>query len=872
MGAGVHRYGTALLAVVAGMGASIVLQPNVEQSALMLVLVVPLVVVGYFAGAGPTVSAALLNAILADLLFFEPRYSLVIINPQERILVLLFLAVAAVVASLARIIDRLHVRALRERASEQRFRGTFENAAVGMTHTDPSGRFIMVNQTFQNLVGYSAEELIGRTIWSITLPEDIAEDQRQYRRMFSGEITSYSRDKGYRHKNGHAVWVSLSSSIQPAEPGGEPYAINVAQDVSDRRAAEQALQAAHDKVLDILNSITDGLVLLDRSYNIVDANSAAQRILETDRQLEGRSLWEFFPVVRAGRFREEFGKALETGLATSFEEFYPPMQTWFEVRVYPTRDGLAVYFHDIGDRRRDQESLRQATREARERALEAEEGRRVLQAMLEHVPMGLIVADSSGGIRFASQVAKDWMKAGNNGGISQTLLAYHPGSSQPAESSQLPLARAIARGEVVHGEEWELRRPDGTSATVLANAAPIRNEYGDIIGGVVGWQDITPMKIAQKAAAEASRAKDHFLAVLSHELRTPLTPVIAAAGMLQEDPRLPEDARQDMQMIRRNVELEKRLIDDLLDLTRISRGKLEMHFRPVDVGTVLRRAVEVCVPEINAKGLHLVLDLPETPQMVMADEARLQQVFWNLIHNAMKFTNSGGSITVRCAADSSGKISAEVSDTGVGIDPRAISRIFEAFEQQDRAVTRQFGGLGLGLAICKAIVTQHEGEIRARSGGRNMGATFTVALPRLQAVPIGRKQTAKPTQEAAPSDRKLHILLVEDHADTARILSRLLKREGYEVDVAFDMETALATAEKSKFDLLVSDLGLPDGSGLELMRRLRQRDRTIRGIAISGYGQQKDIEQSSEAGFIEHVTKPVDIDQLTAAVARSVAR
>ncbi len=382
---------------------------------------------------------------------------------------------------------------------------------------------------------------------------------------------------------------------------------------------------------------------------------------------------------------------------------------------------------------------------------------------------------------------------------------------------------------------------------------------------------------AKAAAEHASRAKDHFLAVLSHELRTPLSPVLATVSMLEQRPGFDTDTRELLELIHRNVELEARLIDDLLDVTRISRGKLELDKRPVSLSTIIRRAVEVCVPDIEARKMRFHLDLgPGAPCFVQADPARLQQVFWNLLRNAVKFTPHGGSVIVRCRDDGAGTAIVEISDTGIGIAPEAMERIFNAFEQAERSLTRQFGGLGLGLTISKAMVELHGGQIDARSDGRDQGATFTVRLPICeQEVPQEASSPAQNDAPSAPDTRRLRILLVEDHGDTAKVMKRLLVGKGHEVETAADVATALELAGGSgpdPFDLMLSDLGLPDGSGLDLLRMLRKLGRTTPAIAISGYGQEQDIDQSREAGFAAHITKPVNLRQLQETIRIVTAR
>lgn len=373
-------------------------------------------------------------------------------------------------------------------------------------------------------------------------------------------------------------------------------------------------------------------------------------------------------------------------------------------------------------------------------------------------------------------------------------------------------------------------------------------------------------------AREASRAKDQFLAVLSHELRTPLTPVLAVLQQVHRDERIPSDTAEDLSLALRNVELEARLIDDLLDLTRINKGKIELHLEIVDLHSLLRETLKICQADFTARDLHVKLEFADKAFMIRADLTRMQQVLWNLLKNAVKFTPRGGSITIRTSNAADGKVQVEVTDTGIGIEADMLPRIFGAFEQGRRHITRQFGGLGLGLAIAKALVTQHHGDLTAQSAGKDKGATFTLTLPMETSI-RAIKHTPVPQIINRSADRSLRILLVEDHADTARVMMKILMASGHTVTQANCVADALQLAGEREFDLLISDIGLPDGTGLDLMRSLRN---TIQGIALSGFGMEEDIRKSKEAGFAEHITKPLNlrvlidtIDRVTSSAAVS---
>ncbi len=385
------------------------------------------------------------------------------------------------------------------------------------------------------------------------------------------------------------------------------------------------------------------------------------------------------------------------------------------------------------------------------------------------------------------------------------------------------------------------------------------------------------LNTAKEAAEAANRSKDNFLAVLSHELRTPLTPVLATVSLLENDNRVPEVVRREIDVIRRNIEVEARLIDDLLDVTGIARGKVELNRQVVDVRPLLEHALQhYCGDHAARKKLALSLRIDATETHILADSSRMTQVFWNLMQNACKFTPESGSVTVRVfnepdavsrpAAGPGGTppdLVVEVADTGIGIRPEFISRIFNAFEQGEESRARTFGGLGLGLAISRALVDLHGGTLVATSEGTGKGTRMTI---RLQTVRAPATAPVLPVGPAGPDPAMppLRILLVEDHEDTAAQLRRLLQRAGHTVLSASSGAEARRLFD-GEIDLVISDLGLPDGSGHELLRELTAR-RPVPAIALSGYGMREDINASLAAGFSRHLTKPVGWEELRTAL------
>ena len=420
------------------------------------------------------------------------------------------------------------------------------------------------------------------------------------------------------------------------------------------------------------------------------------------------------------------------------------------------------------------------------------------------------------------------------------------------------------------------------------------------------------LRSAKRDAEDANQAKDRFIAVLSHELRTPLNPIsLTINSILGKTAEGAEgnELRHDLELIRHYVGIEARLIDDLLDVMRIVRGKMPLLREVVDAHQLIQQAVTICGADLEAKHLHLDLDLEARNHAIHADANRVCQVFWNLIKNAVKFTPGSGSVTIRTrnAPNPSPDLGPlepdepdrsphdliiEVVDTGIGIEPEVLPGIFEAFQQGDSSIVRQFGGLGLGLAICQGVVEGHGGTLTASSIGKDRGSTFTVRLRALANPAAGATDSAStiPREFAVGSPRpvathftptgpvagpaaapttvdsvaaSLQVLLVEDEPATIRLMSRLLRGLGYQVTAAESVaEAAEHVAGSQRFDLIVSDIGLPDGTGHDLMRQVRATRGELPGIALTGFGTEEDIEQSRQSGFAAHMTKPIDFNQL----------
>jgi len=510
-----------------------------------------------------------------------------------------------------------------------------------------------------------------------------------------------------------------------------------------------------------------------------------------------------------------------------------------------------------------------------EERMRTEEAMRSQAELLDIAHDTIMVCDLAGTIVFWNRGAEEmygYSRVQATGRSAHELL--HTVFPQPwAEIEATLLREGHWEGELINTAQ------DGRPIVVASRQVLQRGKDAGSPRVMKISNDITKRKLAEEAlkaaklsaeraketAEEASRAKDRFLAVLSHELRTPLTPIMALASALEEEDSLSDALRRDIQTIHRNVELEARLIDDLLDVTRIVHGKINLNKRPLDLCEIIKRTVDLCAEDIRVRRIHFGVKTDGATYPIIADDVRLQQVFWNLLKNAIKFTPQAGCIGIECRRNGM-SVAVTVTDSGKGVARKDLVRIFNPFEQVDRRESGAYGGLGLGLSISKGLVELHGGTIEAKSEGLGRGATFCVTLPLVEASALSVTAPSDPPEPAGP--RALRILLVEDHGDTARILARLLTSQGHDVRISADLNHALRLSRHWEFDLLISDLGLPDGNGLELMRQLRSIHPGIPGIAVSGFGTDDDVRRSLAAGFEEHLVKPLSIAALREAVQR----
>jgi PAS domain S-box-containing protein len=633
----------------------------------------------------------------------------------------------------------------------------------------------------------------------------------------------------------------------------------------DQRVIERshALVESEERYRTLFNSMDEGFciieVLFDESENPIDyrhveVNPAFEKQTGL-KDARGRLMRELAPRHEQHWF-DVYGRIALTGESARFEKQASALGRWYEVYAFrvgsPANRHVGIVFNDITDRIRAAESLR------------ASEQR--LRAIYDgtHEYMGLLTPD--GTLQEANRASLDFAGRKREEVVGlpfwETVwFQYTPGVPDLVRHA---IVRAAA-GESVQFET-PIITPSGEKKTFDISFHPVRDEAGEVTLIVPVGLDVTERKHAEEALKEADRRKDEFLAMLAHELRNPLAAIANAVQLLRLKGRADLDLGWGHDVIDRQTNQLTRLINDLLDVSRITRGKVQLKRQPLDVRDVIRRAIEDVRPQLDAKKHELSTSLPETPLPANADATRLEQVFGNLLTNAAKYTDEGGRITLNAARDGD-DILVLVRDNGVGIAAEPLSHIFGLFTQVETSIDRSQGGLGIGLTLVKTLVEMHDGSVSASSNGPGEGSEFTVRLPmfvQADAPHTGVRSDKAPTTERPCRSLAFRILVVDDNVDTARSLARLLEASGYELRIAHDGAEALEVAREILPAVLLLDIGLPgiDGYGVAQAIRKDERLRDATLIAISGYGQEQDRIRAREAGFDHHLVKPVAFDSL----------
>jgi PAS domain S-box-containing protein len=647
-----------------------------------------------------------------------------------------------------------------------------------------------------------------------------------------------------------------------------------------QRRAEETIRRTETALSDTLNAINDIFFALDCESRITYANRRFKELFHRSTEgLKGQVLWDAFPALRGSIFQQQYEKATATGEPVHFEALGTLSNRWFEMHAYPGVDGLSVFGTDITEQKHI----------AAERKLLEERFR----IMADNAP---VLIWMSGPDQRCTWFNKRWLEFRGHA-MEQELGTGWTEGVHPNDQAQCMVASTMAFQEhTPFSREYRLRRYDGEYRWILDEGVPLYGPGGEFTGYLGSCMDITEIKKAQEEnrllleseraarteAERVSRMKDEFLATLSHELRTPLNAILGWAQLLRGEGIEPEMQQQGLETIQRNSRIQAQLIEDLLDMSRIISGKIRLDVQRVDVAAAVEAAVEVVRPAAEAKEIRLQVVLDPIGVTVTGDPNRLQQIVWNILSNAVKFTPKGGRVQVSLARVNS-HVEITISDTGQGISPEFLPHVFERFRQADSSSTRRHGGLGLGLGIVRHLVELHGGTVRATSPGEGQGATFIVTLP-LSAVHDADSGMVRvhPTAEVTlhefrpPSLTDLQVLVVDDEPDSRELVKRVLEECEAVVVTADSAAAALAQIQRQKPDVLISDIGMPVEDGYSLIRQVRalppESGGEIPAVALTAFARSEDRRRALLAGFQMHLPKPVEPSELVAVVASVAGR
>lgn len=641
------------------------------------------------------------------------------------------------------------------------------------------------------------------------------------------------------------------------------YEMELAEATRERDETVEALRGSKQKIVTILESITDLFYFLDREWRFTDINrQTLQRFGKTREELLGNVFWEVFPHAVDSALYPHFHQAMEEQTPHHFE-----MQSslvpdrWFEAHVYPSEEGVSVYLRDISERKQAEEEIR-------------------FQAhLLDAVEQAVIATDLEGNIIYWNLFAEYLYGWPASEALSANIIDITPAPSLRKQAAEI--LSNLKQGKSWSGE-FLVKRRDGTEFPVMVTDSPIFDQVGELIGMVGVSVDNTSRRRteeerekllareqqARAEAEDANRLKDEFLATLSHELRNPLNVVIGYAEILRRSDESQSHAFvvKAADTIRRNALAQAQLVSDLLDLSRLQMGKVALNQQPVSLSTIITDAVETVRREAAAKRIALNINLDPEILVIEGDPVRLGQVAWNLLNNAVKFTPVDGEVKIALTRDGD-DARLTIEDNGQGISPEFLPHVFEIFRQADASSARRQGGMGIGLALVKQLAELHDGRVSAESKGVGTGARFSVWIPLYKP---GVSGLASERTGATGALRKKFILVVDDSPETTEMLGKLLQLEGAFVESARSGAEALDIARRKNFDLVVSDISMPEMDGYQLLQKLRELPSmaNVPAVALTGYGRGADVERALEEGFAEHLTKPLDLDQLLQIVRR----
>ena len=606
--------------------------------------------------------------------------------------------------------------------------------------------------------------------------------------------------------------------------------------------------------LTTLDKLSDAFFAVNEEWRFTFVNTeAARQWNRSAKSLIGRNMWDEFPALLGSPIERVYRDTARNNLTATLESFSPETSRWYDVRVFPSNGGVAAFFRDTTD-------FKSSRDEVTRLSADSDRERRMYRAVLSNSADLHYVLDVERRFMFANSSMLQLLQKSLDEVLGRTLLELGY-TDDAALLFHEQVQQVINTGKPLRHETADQTGFAGRTFEYIL--MPVFDADGNIEAVAGSSRDTTERRVNEVAVRLEARRKDEFIATLAHELRNPLAPIrnaLEVARLAKGNDVAVEYAHGVMD---RQMTHMVRLIDDLLDLSRLSLGRIELKRHTFDLTSVLETAIETSRPHIKQSELALTLNLPDAQLCVDADSDRLVQVFSNLLTNSAKFTPKHGHVTLSAVAEGDSAV-VSVKDTGVGMNADILEHVFDSFTQEGDALHRSAGGLGIGLTLVKGLVELHAGSVEARSEGKGLGSEFIVRLPLSTASHPGEVPEAR---RNAPSTTNWHrILVVDDNKDSATSLSMMLNFMGHDTRTANDGLRGLEVAETFRPDVCLMDIGMPNLNGFEMAQRLRTESwaKDILLIALSGWGQDQDKERSNQAGFDLHLVKPIDPATLTA--------